>query len=71
MKQRYDALPQPAADRSSNIEAALNARKEFEAGQDKVNKWIAETDGQLQEEPDLDSPLPKLNEIYIFYQGEH
>ena len=48
---------------------ALNDRKNFEADKAKVEKWITETDEHIQEEPDLECPLPKLKEIHIFYQG--
>ena len=69
-KQRFTALSPVAEDRIKKIEAALKDRKDFEAGKAKVEKWIKETDDQIQEEPDLECPLPKLNEIYIFYQGK-
>ena len=69
MKQRYNALSPAAEDRILKIEVALKDRKDFEAGKAKVEKWIEETDTQIQEDPDLECPLPKLNEIYIFYQG--
>lgn len=69
MQQRYNALSQPAADRAGQIEAALAARRDFEAGQAKVNKWTDETEKEIYDPLDLECPLPKLNEIYIFYQG--
>ena len=69
MKQRYSALSPALDDKIRKIESSLNDRKNFEAGKAKVEKWITETDEQIQEEPDLECPLPKLKEIYIFYQG--
>ena len=69
MKQRYSALSPAINDRLKKIELALNDRKNFEAGKAKVEKWITETDEQIQEEPDLECPLPKLKEIHVFYQG--
>ena len=69
MKQRYIALSPAVDDKLSKIEFAVNDRKNFEAGKAKVEKWITETDEQIQEEPDLECPLPKLKEIHIFYQG--
>ena len=69
MKQRYNALSPAADDKLGKIELALNDRKNFEAGKAKVEKWITETDEQIQGEPDLGCPLPELKEIYVFYQG--
>ena len=69
MKQRYNALSPALDDKLKKIELALDDRKNFEAGKAKVEKWITETDEEIQEEPDLDCALPKLKEIHIFYQG--
>ena len=59
MKQRYNALSPAADDKLGKIELALNDRKNFEAGKAKVEKWITETDEQIQGEPDLGCPLPE------------